>query len=153
MNDAAQPTDIFAEKIARIFGADDDPMVLVEHRAKQLLSSLRPIVWEGDAQTFQFSFVGGAAEEVLGYPTSRWTNEPTFWADIVVHPDDRNDAIAYCAMATGKGLDHDFRYRAQCVDGRTVLLYDVVKVVKGARGVAERLRGIMVEVPEPAREG
>lgn len=147
-----QLTDIFAQKIDRIFGADDDPMVLVEHRARQLLPELRPIVWEGDARTFQFSFVGGAAEDVLGHPASRWTNETTFWADSVVHPDDRNDAIAYCAMATGKGVDHDFQYRARCADGRTVLLHDIVKVVKGPRGVAQRLRGIMIELPDPARD-
>jgi PAS domain-containing protein len=141
-------TDIFTEKVTRIFGADDDPMLLVEHRARQLLPEHRPIVWEGDAQTFEFSFVGGAAEEVLGHPAARWTSEPTFWADTVVHPDDRNDAIAFCAVATGKGADHDFQYRAVCADGRVVRLHDIVKVVKGPRGVAERLRGIMIEVPE-----
>lgn len=146
----AQLTDIFAEKVLHIFGADDDPMPLVEQRARQLLPELRPIVWEGDAQTFQFGFVGGAAEELLGYPASRWTGEPTFWADIVVHPDDRNDAIAFCAIATGKGVDHDFQYRARCSDGRTVRLHDIVKVVKGPRGVAQRLRGIMVELPDPS---
>lgn len=123
-------------------------MILVEHRAKQLLHDLRPIVWEGDTQTFQFSFVGGTAEEVLGYPASRWTKEPAFWADIVVHPDDRNDAIAFCALATGKGIDHDFQYRARSSDGRTVRLHDIVKVLKGPLGVAQRLRGIMVELPD-----
>jgi PAS domain-containing protein len=140
--------DTFAAKIDEIFGADDDPMVVVEHRAKKLLEGQRPIVWEGDAQTFQFGFVSGHAQAVLGYPASRWIEEPTFWADIVVHPDDRNDAIAYCALATGKGIDHDFKYRARAADGRTVVLHDIVKVIKGRRGVAERLRGIMVEVPE-----
>lgn len=146
---ATEPlTDTFAEKVSRIFGSDDDPMAFVEHRARQLLPELRPIVWEGDAQTFQFQFVGGAAEDVLGYPASRWTTEPTFWADIVVHPEDRNDAIAYCALATGKGIDHDFQYRARCSDGRTVRLHDIVKVIKGPRGVAQRLRGLMVELPE-----
>jgi PAS domain-containing protein len=148
-----QLNDIFAEKVARIFGADDDPMVLVEHRARQLLPDLRPIVWEGDAQTFQFSFVGGAAEEVLGHPASRWTSEPAFWADVVVHPDDRNDAIAFCALATGKGADHDFEYRARCADGRIVLLHDIVKVIKGPLGVAERLRGIISSARPPERYG
>ena len=137
-----------AERVARILGADDDPMPLVEYRARHLLPELRPIVWEGDAQTFHFGFVGGAAEELLGHPASRWTNEPTFWADIVVHPEDRNDAIAFCAIATGKGIDHDFQYRARCADGRIVRLHDTVKVVKGRRGVAERLRGLMIELPE-----
>ena len=141
-------TENLAEKVSRIFCADDDPMVLVELRTRQLLPDHRPIVWEGDAQTFQFSFVGGAAEEVLGHPAERWTNEATFWADTVVHPDDRNDAIAFCAVATGKGVDHDFTYRARCADGSIVRLHDIVKVVKSRRGVAERLRGIMVEVPD-----
>ena len=72
-------TDIFTEKVTRIFGADDDPMLLVEQRARQLLPDHRPIVWEGDAQTFQFSFVGEAAEQVLGHAASRWIAEPTFW--------------------------------------------------------------------------
>lgn len=140
---------MFAEKVERVFGADDDPIVLVEHRARLLLRG-QPIVWEGDAQTFQFGFVGGAAEEVLGYPPSRWTSEPAFWADTIVHPEDRNDAIAFCAVATGKGLDHNFRYRACAADGRIVVLHDIVKVIKSRRGVPERLRGIMVEVSDPA---
>jgi PAS domain-containing protein len=144
-----QVTDVtFAQKISRIFGSDQDPMPAVERRALDLLPEFRPIVWEGDAQTFQFHYVGGAAEAILGHPSSRWVEEPTFWTDTVVHPEDRNDAIAYCAMATGNGRDHDFQYRARSADGRVVLLHDIVKVVKGKRGVAERLRGIMIEIPE-----
>lgn len=64
-----------------------------------------------------------------------------------MHPDDRNDAIAFCAVPL-KGADHDFQYRARCSDGRIVRLHDIVKVVKGPRGIAESLRGIMVELPE-----
>lgn len=143
-----QLTDDLAGKAAMIFGADTDTMTAVERRAVEALKGHRPIVWEGDAETFQFGFVGGAAEEVLGFPASRWTNEPTFWADIVVHPDDRNDAIAFCALATGRGADHDFVYRARCADGHIVRLHDIVKVIKSRRGVAERLRGIMIELPD-----
>lgn len=146
-----QLTESLNEKIRQVFGSDGDPMIAIEDRARRLLSSHRPIVWEGDAQTFQFGFVGGAAEEVLGYPASRWVEEPTFWADIVVHPEDRNDAIAFCAVATGKGVDHDFQYRARRSDGNTVHLHDIVKVIKGRRGVAERLRGIMIELPTADR--
>lgn len=101
------------------------------------------IVWEGDAQTFQFSYVSPSAESLLGYPCSRWLEEPTFWADTVVHPDHRRTAVSYCALCTGRGADHDFEYLAQGADGRVVTLYDVIRVVLGARGVAVRLRGIM----------
>lgn len=137
----------FAERLHAVFGGSADPMSRVEQRARELLPDARAIVWEGDAQTFEFSFVGRAAEEILGYPLARWTSEPTFWADTVVHAEDRSEAISYCALATGQGKDHDFVYRAIAADGREVLLHDVVRVVMGSRGVAERLRGIMVELP------
>lgn len=125
-------------------------MPLLERRAVRLLSSYRAIVWEGDATNFEFQYVSTSAEEVLGYPCERWTSEPTFWADVVVHPEDRADAVAHCARSTGKGENHDFEYRAVAADGRVLLLHDVVRVVKGPRGVAVRLRGIMIDVtPEP----
>lgn len=133
--------------VAEAFGDPHDPILLVTARAEGKLGR-GAIVWEGDAQTFEFSFVNGAATQVLGYPASRWTTEPTFWADIVVHPDDRDDAIAYCALATGKGRDHRFEYRARAADGRIVWLRDYVQVVFGPRGVPQRLRGIMIDVTD-----
>lgn len=138
------------EKFLAAFGHTDEPMDAVARRALELFPDLPVIAWEGDAQTFQFSYVSEAAEHVLGYPKHRWVKEPTFWADIVVHPEDRQDAIAFCAMATGKCQDHDFVYRATTADGRTVLLHDVVKVVVGKKGVASRLRGIMVPIEDAA---
>jgi PAS domain S-box-containing protein len=129
-----------------------DTMPLLEQRAEELLGD-RAIVWEGDAATFQFSYIGRAAEVLLGYPASRWTTEPAFWAETVVHPEDRDDAVAYCALATGQARDHDFVYRAIAADGRVVWLHDMVKVLRGLRGVPERLRGIMIDVTESVGQG
>jgi len=141
------------ERLDAVFGAAQDPMPDVAKRAGRLLPEHRAIVWEGDAATFQFGYVGQAAEALLGYPATRWTDEPTFWADVVVHPDDRDHAVSYCALCTGKGLDHDFEYRARTSDGRDVRLYDVVRVIKGERGIATRLRGVMIDVTERAEPG
>ena len=110
-----------------------------------LVDDLDAIVWEGDAQTFQFSYVSKAAERILGYPCEKWL-EPGFWADVVVHPEDRDDAIAYCALATGNGRDHTFEYRARAADGRIVWLRDIVRVVRGDKGMPVRLRGVMVDI-------
>ncbi len=129
--------------VREVFGSPDDPMEVVEARANLLLPGREAIVWEGDAATFQFTYVGGAAARVLGYPVERW-REPGFWAEVVVHPDDRADAVAFCAVATGQCRDHDFEYRACTAGGDVVRLHDVVIVLRGARGVAERLRGIML---------
>lgn len=144
------PFDQYAEKVRMAFGTGSEPISVVARRAETLFADVPIIVWEGDAQTFEFSFVSSAAEKVLGHPRERWTGEATFWADHVVHPADRDDAIAYCALATGKGRDHAFEYRANAADGRTVTLVDYVQVITGKRGIAERLRGIMIEVgPTP----
>jgi PAS domain-containing protein len=142
------------EKFVAVLGPPEAPLAAVERRAREMLEGERWIVWEGDASTFHFSYVSSSAAEILGYPVERWTREPTFWADIVVDPADRDDALAFCAVATGKGKDHEFRYRARAADGRTVLLHDAVQVVRGTRGVPERLRGLMVVVaPEDDDDG
>ncbi len=133
-------------RVEQVFGRSTDPMTEVESRAHELLAGMDAVVWEGDASTFRFSFIGEAAERMLGYPRDRWTSEATFWADSVVHPDDRSDAIAFCALATGQSRDHDFVYRAVADDGRIVWLHDIVKVIRGPRGIPERLRGVMIDV-------
>lgn len=139
--------DRYLEAAKLAFGDSRESIQTVADRAETAFD--RPvIVWEGDAQTFAFSFVSKAAEDILGHPVVRWTTEATFWADAVVHPEDRDDAVAYCALATGKCIDHAFVYRAQTADGRTRWLADYVQVVLGARRVAERLRGIMIDVTD-----
>lgn len=136
-----------AARLDAIFGRPTDAIEDVAARAGRIIPEMPVIVWEGDPQTFVFSYVSPSAEQVLGYPVARWT-EPGFWARTVVHPEDAADAVAYCALATGQGRDHDFEYRARTADGATVLLYDVVHVIKGPLGVASKLRGIMVPMEE-----
>lgn len=143
------PADAALHTRARaIFGVDSDSMERVQDRAREHLPGVDAIAREGDAATFQFSYVGDAAERVLGYPAARWL-EPGFRADVVVHPGDRDGAVAFCAVATGQGRDHDFQYRAVTADGRTVWLHDLVTVIRTPRGVPERLRGLMIPIPAP----
>lgn len=129
-----------------VFGEEDDPMTLLDQRSQIILRPYRSLVWEGDASTFEFRYVSPAAEEILGYPSKRWTEEPTFWSDVVVYPDDRDHAISYCALASGQGKDHDFIYRARHAEGHTVWLHDFVRVVRGRYGLPAYLRGVMIDV-------
>lgn len=134
-------------RLLRAFGSPEDPIDQVEARCRAELPDFRTILWEGDPATFQFSYVSPLAAEVLGYPVERWTREPTFWTDVVVHPEDRDEAVSFCALATAQSRNHDFRYRARCADGRVVTLLDVVQVITGGRGVPVKLRGLMLELP------
>ncbi len=132
------------------FGKGDEPIAAVEDRTPTELLD-RAIVWEGNPQTFQFSYVSPAAERLLGYSVQRWTHEPTFWADLVIMPADRDDAVAYCALATTKRADHVFEYRARHANGDTVWLRDYVTVIVGPRGLARSLRGIMLDITAEKR--
>ena len=135
----------FDPSIDEILGDANSSLEEVEERARRRLGSNRFIVWEGDAQTFQFGYVGGDAEELLGHSSADWLTEE-FWTNHVIHPEDRNDAVAYCALATVKAKDHAFKYRARTTSGEVIWLEDFVRVLLSPRGIPERLRGLMIEL-------
>jgi PAS domain S-box-containing protein len=125
-------------------GADRIPAA--RRQFLDLIQDLDAIVWEMDARTWRFLFVSDRAEQLLGYPVSRWTDEPTFWQDTLLHPDDRGRAVDFCATATAELRDHELRYRARAADGRIAWLKDLVRVVPGEDGSAALLRGVMVDI-------
>jgi PAS domain-containing protein len=140
--------DTIEARVEEVFGASGDAMSELDGRAARVLEGEQAIVWECDARTFVFSHVSASAEEVLGYPRARWTEEPTFWADVVLHPGDRDQSVTYCVAETGACRDHAFVYRARAADGRVVRLRDFVKVITDDAGAPSRLRGVMVALPE-----
>jgi two-component system, cell cycle sensor histidine kinase and response regulator CckA len=110
-----------------------------------IIDDLAAIIWEADPQTFQFIYVSRGAEALLGYSLEEWLSRPTFWVDLL-HPDDRDEAIAICHEAVEDGRDHDFEYRVITADGSTRWLRDIVRVDCDADGKTHRLRGVMVDV-------
>ncbi|HLM67173.1 MAG TPA: PAS domain-containing protein [Longimicrobium sp.] len=128
-----------------VFGDNADDMETLNTRAEALLPS-DAILWECDANTFVFSYVSPSAEAALGYPTSAWIEDPVFWATKVVHQNDADQALNFCASETACDRDHAFEYRAVAADGRIVRLRDVVRVVPAAGTLPKRLRGVMYVV-------
>ncbi|MFN2377681.1 MAG: PAS domain S-box protein [Candidatus Binatia bacterium] len=111
---------------------------------EHLVATIDGIVWEADAETFRFRFVSAKAERLLGYPPSRWIDEPDFW-ESHIHPEDRARVVDFCRISTARHEDHDFEYRMLAADGRIVWLRDIVNVVQPDDGPL-LLRGIMVDV-------
>jgi PAS domain S-box-containing protein len=138
------PEDLTAD-VDSLLGTSEMAMDVVDERIRARFGD-DVIVWEGDASTFQYTYVNAAAERTLGFARARWLAEPTFWVDVVVHEQDRQDAVSYCALATGLKRHHVFDYRARANDGRVVWLRDYVKVLLSAKGVPSRLRGLMLDV-------
>lgn len=116
-----------------------------QERYRNLVDGLDAIVWEADANTWEFSFVSERAEQILGYPIEQWLSDRSFWPSII-HAEDRDAAVNLCRNATHECRDHDFEYRAKTRDGRTVWLRDIVYVVADEAGRPFHLRGVMVDI-------
>lgn len=116
-----------------------------QQRVESLVNTVEGIVWEADAQTFQFKFVSKQAEKILGYPVQAWLEE-NFWQNHL-HPEDKGWVVNYCISATQSGQPHQFQYRMIAADGRVVWLKDNVTVIMKDDS-SQLLRGIMVDITE-----
>jgi PAS domain S-box-containing protein len=114
-----------------------------DQRRSRLLDAMPAIAWSASAETFRFTYVNPAAETLLGYPVSRWIEEPHFWAEHL-HPDDRHVPLL-CHNETVAGRNHELVYRIIAADGRTVWLRDYVNVHQ-VDDVPVELFGVMVDI-------
>jgi PAS domain S-box-containing protein len=124
--------------------SSENYMKLIENY-HSLINTVDGIVWEADAQSFQFTFVSKQAERLLGYPVERWTEDASFWKDHI-HPED-NWAIDFCLQSVRNKRSHEFEYRMVAADGKAIWVHDFVTVVV-EKDKAIKLRGIMVDVTE-----
>ncbi len=120
-------------------------------RFYDLVQGLDAIVWEADVESGRFTFVSQRAEAILGYPIERWLDEPDFWANRIVHPDDREWAVSFTRAELAAGRDHEFEYRAVTADGRVLWLRDFIRVGLDGQGRARHLRGVKVNITERKR--
>jgi PAS domain S-box-containing protein len=114
-----------------------------DERRARLLDALHAIAWSADARTFRFTYVNPAAETLLGYPVSRWLNEPNFWTERI-HPSDGYVAML-CHNETLAGRNHELVYRMIAADGRVVWLRDYVNV-HSVDGEPVELFGVMIDI-------
>ena len=124
----------------------------VQRQFVETLHEVNAIVWEMDAVSWRFTYVSPRAERVFGYPLQRWYDEPTFWQDVLLHPEDREWCVFFCTRATGECRNHAFLYRARAADGRIVWVKDVVRVLPDEKGAASLMRGVMVDATDEAAE-
>lgn len=114
-----------------------------------IISSVDGIVWEADADTFQFTFVSPRAERLLGYPTSQWVEEKDFWFKHI-HPEDRGYVEEYFNLRSWENRGQEFEYRMLTADGRLVWLRDIISIVE-EDGQPSKLCGVMVDISAQKR--
>ena len=121
-----------------------DDLKDAERRYRELVEGLVTIVWEADAQSWQFTFVNKRAEVILGYPADRWLSDPDFFVNHL-HADDRQETISLLRQVIQERRPHEFACRMIAADGSAVWL----QVLVAAEWVGDepvRLKGLMMDV-------
>ncbi len=115
--------------------------------AGELVDSLEAVVWAVELGSMRFLFVSQHAEELLGFPTDFWTNNPSFWADRI-HPSDRDRVTQCYRRAVEQRQATACEFRALAADGRVVWLRESVRVATDGEGRPVMLAGVSVDVTE-----
>jgi PAS domain S-box-containing protein len=115
-----------------------------------LVDGIDAIVWEADPATLALTFVNHRAESLLGYPLRQWVGDTAFWTRLI-HPDDREAALAELRAQTAAGRECRLEYRMAAADGRLVWFTNVVQPVLRDDGVVGQLRGLMIDITERKR--
>jgi PAS domain S-box-containing protein len=122
----------------------DAPGPTLQRMYEAFVASIDGIVWEGDVESRQLTFVSPEAERVLGYPLALWLTQG-FWAQHL-HPDDREWAVESRRRAFKAKGRSELEYRMIDAQGRIVWMRELVSVVDDAG--APNLCGVMIDVTE-----
>jgi diguanylate cyclase (GGDEF)-like protein/PAS domain S-box-containing protein len=111
---------------------------------EDLVNSIDGMVWEQALPDRHLTFVSQNAERLLGYPRSRWLEEPGFWL-AHIHPDDRDVVASFSDDVVARGASGEAQYRMLASDGRVIWVRDHFRVVVDPDGPG-RLRGVVVDI-------
>ncbi|HSJ67871.1 MAG TPA: PAS domain S-box protein [Anditalea sp.] len=114
-----------------------------ETKYKELVHSMDAIIWEADADTYQYTYISPQAKKILGYDPDTWYKND-FWIEHV-HPEDRDSILEYSQSQIKKGKSHLNVYRLITHDGSEVWISDMVSVDKDTEGKV-KLRGVMTDI-------
>ena len=92
-------------------------------------------------------YVSPQVEDLLGYTPEEWTSDATLW-ERVLHPDDREHALAEDARTEATGEPFSIECRLIARDGRTVWVRDDAVLVRDSEGRPLFWQGIMIDVTE-----
>ena len=121
-----------------------------KERLEFIAENVNGILWEADAETFAFTYVSPQSSDILGYPPAVWYQNPSFWQEHI-HPEDRDQTVAFCHRKTEENVDHEFEYRMIDADGNVVWLKDLVTVQEKEDG-SRVLTGLMIDITIQRRE-
>jgi PAS domain S-box-containing protein len=108
-----------------------------------ILNSLEDVVWSVGAQTGEILYYSPNTEDLYGRPASDFFGDLNLWFK-VVHPDDRDRAVAACEAMRETG-SQDVEYRIVRPDGTVRWVRDRARLICDAAGVPLRVDTIITD--------
>src|SRR4051794_6101204 len=115
-----------------------------------MVAGLNAIVWERDPHTFAIRWVNDRVVELLGHPLQAWYDDPGLW-ERMLHPDDRERAVAAVRDAVAERRDFALGYRVIAADGRLVWLHHLGHVALDSSGRPDALHAVVVDITADRR--
>ncbi len=109
---------------------------------KQLLETLNVVPWEFHWGMQKFLYVGPQAS-LFGYPLDDWYEEGFLLR--LIHPDDIEDTLQHCKMATESQGEYEYEFRIICANGDCCWVRKSVRII-GECGESALLRGIFIDI-------
>ncbi|HEV2836516.1 MAG TPA: MASE1 domain-containing protein [Pyrinomonadaceae bacterium] len=121
---------------------------LQRRRIEDIVAHVPGVVWEAwgkpGGEDRKVDFVSSYLEKMLGYSREEWSSIPDFWAKIV-HPDDRERAVAEAAAIYAAGKGGTSRFRLLHNDGHEVWVEAQSIVVCDETGPVG-MRGVTMDI-------
>jgi PAS domain S-box-containing protein len=117
-----------------------------ERRLRALVEQMPATTYVHDIRG-RSQFISPQAEQLFGYPMTRWSEVTEFWKT-VVHPEDLPGVEAEYGEALARGRPYDQEYRIVRADGEVRWIHDTSVVLPGSNGVPGLVQGILTDVTD-----
>jgi diguanylate cyclase (GGDEF)-like protein/PAS domain S-box-containing protein len=125
-----------------------DAMERAEDRYRTLVEQLPVAVYiDGLDDQASTLYISPQIERLIGYTSDEWEHDPDLWPRLL-HPDDRERALAAQVRHNETGQAFREEYRLIAKDGTTVWIRDEAVVVRGPDGRFLYSQGILQDVTD-----
>jgi diguanylate cyclase (GGDEF)-like protein/PAS domain S-box-containing protein len=125
-----------------------DDVVAAERRYRSLVEQIHAVSYIADwSVEGPLRYVSPQIEELLGFPSERWLDDPGLWAR-QLHPDDRERVLAEAHRTHADEETFDAEYRLLAADGSVRWLWERDTIVRDEGGRAVASQGVLVDVTE-----
>lgn len=81
-----------------------------EKKYRELSENLEEVVYRADPETLALQYINGAVEDLFGYTSGEWLEDPTLWKK-TIHPEDKDRVISELKEAYQKGRKKVLEFR------------------------------------------